>query len=273
MEPENRISQLEAPHDEAGLTFEPLAPTPKYRGLRWAFIGDQGLRAGWSVALFILLAILFLRTLGSVASFIFRNHHHASTGSFSPLRAIVGEVVEVLAFLGAGALVALIERRRVVDYNLTGPRRFVHFLSGLAAGFAALSALVGALAWGGWVHFGPVCALWSADFRLWRAVGRGLSSDRLQRGRQLPLLPAIHPDARNQLLVGAGHRLCHLRGFAVDGERQRHLGRLLCRAAGAGALPVAAPEKSGRLRLLAGGLGHARRSSASCIPATAARTG
>ena len=40
---------------------------PEFRGLRWAFIGDQGLRAGWSVALFILLALLFLGTLGSVA--------------------------------------------------------------------------------------------------------------------------------------------------------------------------------------------------------------
>ncbi len=58
--------------------------------------------------------------------------------------------------LGAGALVALIERRRILDYNLTGPRRIPHFLSGLAAGFLALSALVGALAWGGWLHFRPV---------------------------------------------------------------------------------------------------------------------
>ena len=31
-----------------------------------------------------------------------------------------------------------------------------HFFSGLVAGFAALSALVGAMAWGGWLHFGPV---------------------------------------------------------------------------------------------------------------------
>ena len=176
MEPENRISQPEAPPDEAALTSEPLVPTPKYRGLRWVFIGDQGLRAGWSVAIFVILTILFARTLVFVASVIFKNRQHGSTGSFSPYRAIVGEVIQILAFLGAGVLVALIERRRVLDYNLTGPRRFVHFLSGLAAGFAALSALVGALAWGGWIHFGPVAlsgvqifsfgALWAVVFLL-----------------------------------------------------------------------------------------------------------
>jgi hypothetical protein len=58
--------------------------------------------------------------------------------------------------LGAAAIVALIEHRRILDYNLTGPRRVSHFVSGLVAGFAALSALVGALAWGGWLHFGPI---------------------------------------------------------------------------------------------------------------------
>jgi hypothetical protein len=172
METEKRISQPETPPAEAILTPEP----PKYRGLRWAFMGDQGLRAGWSVALFIVLTLLFLRTLGLAASVIFRNHPHAGTSSFSPYRAIIGEVIEVLACLGAGAVVALIEHRRVMDYNLTGPRRLVHFFSGLVAGFAALSALVGALAWGGWIRFGPIelsgarifsfGALWAVAFLL-----------------------------------------------------------------------------------------------------------
>ncbi len=172
METEKRISLPETPPAEAALTPDP----PRYRGLRWVFIGDQGLRAGWLVALFVLLTLLFLRTLGSVATFIFRNHHHASTDSFSPFRAIVSGLIEVPAILGAGAIVALIERRRILDYNLSESRRFVHFLGGLAAGFAALSALVGALAWGGWLHFGPAAlsgaqifsfgALWAVAFLL-----------------------------------------------------------------------------------------------------------
>jgi hypothetical protein len=144
------------------------------RRLRWVFIGSQGLRAGWSVLLFVMLTLLFLFALGSAATMIFRNLPHTNAGSLTPFRVIVGGVIEVLAILGAGALVALIERRHILDYNLAGPRRFVHFLSGLAAGFVSLSALVGALAWGGWLHFGPAAlsgapifgfaALWAMAF-------------------------------------------------------------------------------------------------------------
>src|ERR1039458_975550 len=107
METEKHISQPETAPAEAVSTPEP----PKYHGLRWAFIGDHGLRAGWSVALFIILTLLFLRTLGSVATFIFRNHHHAPTDSFSPFRAIVGGVIEVLAILGAGVIVDIMQQR------------------------------------------------------------------------------------------------------------------------------------------------------------------
>ncbi len=152
METENPILQPEMPPDETVLTPHP----PKHRGLRWAFIGDQGLRAGWSATLFIVLFLLFLGTLGIVAMAIFGGHCRLPPQAVFRHQGDHRGSDPVLALLGAGALVALIERRPVMDYNLTGPRRFVHFLSGLAAGFAALSALVGALAWGGWLHFGPI---------------------------------------------------------------------------------------------------------------------
>ncbi len=32
-------------------------PEDSYRGLKWVFIGDHGLRAGWSVALFLTLVL------------------------------------------------------------------------------------------------------------------------------------------------------------------------------------------------------------------------
>jgi membrane protease YdiL (CAAX protease family) len=136
---------------------DPLNPSDQpYRGLRWAFIGSQGLRAGWSVAIFVILTFLFMAMLGEVAAMINKRILQMNSGELTPPVAIAGELVQLLALLGAGVLVALIERRRIVDYNLTGPRRIFHFVSGLAAGFVALSALVGAMAWGGWLHFGPV---------------------------------------------------------------------------------------------------------------------
>jgi membrane protease YdiL (CAAX protease family) len=149
-------------------------PVEEYRGLRWAFLGSQGLRAGWSAALFVLLTVLFMVLLGSATTLFVKQFLHLKTGEGTPATAMIGESILVLSILGAGALMALIEQRRIVDYNLAGPRRGLHFLGGLAAGFAALSALVGAMAWGGWLHFGPVAlsgtqiftyaALWGAVF-------------------------------------------------------------------------------------------------------------
>ncbi len=159
----------------------PDSPTPEpdekeYHGLRWIFIGGQGLRAGWSVALFLVLTILFLLMLGTAASAVIKNVLHEKPGAFTPLSSIVGEVISVLAILGAGAIVAAIEHRRITEYNLSGAGWLRHFAGGLAAGFAALSALVGAMAWGGWIHFGPVAlsgtkilsfaALWGVAFLL-----------------------------------------------------------------------------------------------------------
>ncbi|MGA3263946.1 MAG: CPBP family intramembrane glutamic endopeptidase [Terracidiphilus sp.] len=173
IDPEMQPPLPEAP-SAAPPTLALMPESEMLRRLRWVFIGSQGLRAGWSVLLFVMLTLLFLFALGSAATMIFRNLPHTNAGSLTPFRVIVGGVIEVLAILGAGALVALIERRHILDYNLAGPRRFVHFLSGLAAGFVSLSALVGALAWGGWLHFGPAAlsgapifgfaALWAMAF-------------------------------------------------------------------------------------------------------------
>jgi uncharacterized protein len=187
MEPENQPLSAAAPaanHTEPVLTPGPMGPAPAepapaeepYRGLRWIFIGSQGLRAGWSVLIFLFLTLLFLQVLGTATTLFVHKVLHVSTGSFTPVSITIGGLIEVLAILGAGALVALIEGRSILAYNLTGPRRPQHFLFGLAAGFAALSVLVGALVWGGWLHFGPVAlsgtqiftfaALWSVAFLL-----------------------------------------------------------------------------------------------------------
>jgi membrane protease YdiL (CAAX protease family) len=170
--------QAEADRDE-GLTPDPLASNLEAQdsgGLSWVFYGSDGLRAGWSVLIFLFLTVLFMVTLRTVATAIAQMAHYTMTGQFTAVTAMIIELIEVLSILGAGAIIALIERRRILDYNLTGPWRFVHLLSGLAAGFAALSALVGAMAWGGWLHIGPVAlsgtqiftfaALWGVAFLL-----------------------------------------------------------------------------------------------------------
>jgi membrane protease YdiL (CAAX protease family) len=141
-----------------------------YRGLRWIFIGPQGLRAGWSVAVFFLLYTYLLEGIGYV---IYSAHLIGNADDFSPGPMFFEEAGGLLALLIAVALVGLMEHRSILAYNLTGTRRPKHLLFGMAAGFLALSALVGALAAGGWLHFGPVALSGAAIIRfglLWGCI-------------------------------------------------------------------------------------------------------
>ena len=163
MEPEIQPQPSELPPAESAANAVPTTQAlfcnthqQDHHPLRWILIGNQGLRAGWSAVLFIILTILLTMALGSAASLVFKHVAHVKAGEFTPATVILQESITVLAILGAGAFLAFVEGRRIVDYNLRGAHRIRHFLGGMAAGFAALSALVGALAWGGWLHFGAV---------------------------------------------------------------------------------------------------------------------
>jgi membrane protease YdiL (CAAX protease family) len=160
------VSMTETPH--AALS---TPPGPGF--MQRVFIGDQGLRGGWSIALFVVLLILISALAGLIISSL---HLNPGSGHVTVRAAFLGEVTVLLGLLGAAWVVALIERRRILDFNLAGPRPAARFFSGLAAGFLALSALVGALWSGGWLHFGPVAlsgtavakyaALWGITFLL-----------------------------------------------------------------------------------------------------------
>jgi membrane protease YdiL (CAAX protease family) len=149
---------------------EPVPPEEPYRGLRWIFVGSQGIRAGWSVLVFVLV---FVAVNIGIDTALFHFHLIDKADEFSPRTAFFSEVGGLFALLVAVAVVGLIEGRRILAYNLAGPRRPQHFLFGLAAGFLALSVLVGALAAGGWLHFGAVALSGSAVLRfalLWGCV-------------------------------------------------------------------------------------------------------
>jgi membrane protease YdiL (CAAX protease family) len=197
LEPETKPALPEAPPAAEVapviLTPEFSAPAPESRffhWLNWTFIGSQGLRAGWSVSIFAIMFVLF----ASVAGLVLVPLHlvdPAKHSDFTASAAFFSELIGFLALVGAAAFVAFIERRgSLLAFNLTGPRRIPHFFSGLAAGFAALSALVGAMTWGGWLHFGPVAlsgaqivhfgAMWAAAFLLVGCVEEGIFRGYLQ---------------------------------------------------------------------------------------------
>jgi membrane protease YdiL (CAAX protease family) len=187
LEPENQPHPPETSPAEdqvrASLTPGPFTPPPDSqlsRGVEWVFLGSHGLRAGWAVLIACLLFNFFKLVAGTV---FFVAHLVSEKPEFAPRAAFFGELIPFLAMVGAVAIAARLQQCRILDFNLTGPRRSLHFLSGLAFGFAAISALVDALAWGGWLSFGPVAlsgaeipklgALWAAVFLLVGCVEEG----------------------------------------------------------------------------------------------------
>jgi membrane protease YdiL (CAAX protease family) len=189
-DPEVQPAQIEDPPSPPALRSEaPAQPAAdpsqpiETRILLRILLGPQGLRAGWSALAFIILFAIVAAIVGSI---FFRLNLVSRKSDFTASSAFFGELVSFLAMIGAAAIVALIERRRgnLLAFNLTGPRRLLHFAEGLIAGFIALSALIGALAWGGWLHFGPVAlsgpsilkfaAIWGAAFLLVGCVEEGI---------------------------------------------------------------------------------------------------
>jgi uncharacterized protein len=161
MEPEthenpeqNPQAAPEKPSDDALVESEltPVAPPEVERGIRRVFVGPQGLRAGWSILIFLAVVV----TLASGIFFAIMKIHPQKPGPIkeaTPGQMILSEAVQLLIIVIAAFVVALIEGRHLVEYNLEGPRRPQHFLGGLAAGFGALSVLVSVLTAGGWIHF------------------------------------------------------------------------------------------------------------------------
>jgi uncharacterized protein len=186
-------TELAPPQTPRSLAAEEASATPLATGtetepwetriLLCILLGPQGLRAGWSVLLFTVLFALFYSVAGMVLSGL---KLIDPRDRFTASAALFGELAAFLGMVAAAAIVALVERRRgnLLAFNLSGPRRLLHFLEGLAAGFAALSVLIGTLAWGGWLHFGPVAlsgtqifkfaAVWGIAFLLVGCVEEGI---------------------------------------------------------------------------------------------------
>ena len=148
---------------------QPVSPRPpepaETRFLKWTLFGSHGLRSGWLTALFLLLLFLFMAILSVAVALVRPGLLEVQSRELTPGPSIVQELIQVLALVAAASICALVERRRLLDYNLTGSHRLRHFLAGLAGGFIALSALAGALYAGGWMRVGPASLSGAAILR------------------------------------------------------------------------------------------------------------
>lgn len=157
--------------------FEPY-PADRVERL---LVGPQGLRSGWSILLFAAAFYIFRLIIQSV---LLETGVTDKMSVESPVFMSLVETTALLALVAAAAFMAVIEGRHIPIYNLAGPRRVQHLFFGLASGFSALSLLVAAMAWGGWLHFGTIslsalralhfALLWGCVFLLVGMVEEGL---------------------------------------------------------------------------------------------------
>ena len=89
MEPENPLAvpahEPLQPYAPAPDGLQPQEPEQPYRGLKWIFIGPQGLRAGWSALIFLVLLAAF----GAGFGFGALGREHQLFGTFFGFFALV----------------------------------------------------------------------------------------------------------------------------------------------------------------------------------------
>ncbi len=170
---ENQSQATPLPNEENPST----GPRPEHGGmmkfLTQVFLGPNGLRAGWTIFLFLVFSAIFAFALGALFSAL---HLVGKARSFTAVSMIFGLLTSVLPIAASAWILAKINRHRFDAYNLAGPSRVRRFLFGLLSGFAAVSSMIGILYAGGFLHFGPVAlsgmeifkyaALWGIGFIL-----------------------------------------------------------------------------------------------------------
>jgi membrane protease YdiL (CAAX protease family) len=129
--------------DATPIPAESIPPTPPSR-LRNIFIGDDGLRAGWSLLIFIAL----FAAIGFCVNFIGHKFHPPAPktakmdSELTPQSGFIGEGASFLLVFLVTWIMSKIERRPNSVYGLGGKRKLPHFLAGLAWGIICISILI-----------------------------------------------------------------------------------------------------------------------------------
>jgi uncharacterized protein len=162
-------------------------PEPTQHDFHWIFIGKTGIRAGWGIALFIIIFIVSAIGVSVLARYVLHPPRNLGNTPMPPHIGILLEGLQVLCVLIATAALALIERKSLFAYGYQGSARTVRFVSGLVWGFIAISVLVlvlwksGLLVFDGRLLHG--ITIWR-DAILWGLVflGTGIFEESLLRG-------------------------------------------------------------------------------------------
>ena len=127
---------------------ESLIRAGEPKGARWFFFGKDGLRAGWSFALFLvfLLVLMFAESMLYKALHLGRlaTRPGTETSAWTPILFTHGG--PFLAAILAAWFMVPIEKRRMAQYGLGSLRtRITQFVGGGVCGFVLFSALIATL--------------------------------------------------------------------------------------------------------------------------------
>jgi hypothetical protein len=129
------------PHDISAPTPQ---DAPEQRLLHRIFFGDEGLRPGWGILLFVLLCFGSSYTVSRLH--LLPSNPQAAPGQPSPelppLSSILNEGFYLMLVSAATLILSRIERRPIGVYGLGGSGRLRLFLHGLFWGLVLLSLLV-----------------------------------------------------------------------------------------------------------------------------------
>ena len=139
--PQQEIPPAIASHEQIAPAFPP-APEPPERGLKWVFVGTNGIRAGWSIVLFVIVLVAVAFGIRTAVHFLVHPKRPAMNTPLPPGIGILSEGLQVLCVFVATAVMALIEKKPILYYGYQGTARAARFLFGLIWGFVAISALV-----------------------------------------------------------------------------------------------------------------------------------
>jgi len=125
--------------DKINAISEP-SPQPEERGLQWIFVGQDGIRAGWGILIFIVIVAAEYWALRHL-------FEHRSIGSeaLPPSAGLISESLRLLGVVIATGILALIELKSLLAYGYQGSARAMRFVWGLVWGFIAISAMMFAL--------------------------------------------------------------------------------------------------------------------------------
>lgn len=110
--------------------------------LRKIFVGPDGLRAGWSLFIFMVIVGILLRGVAFLGHQTNALAKGAPTGEIPPSFGLFAEALPFLVTLVATWIMSKIEKRPNSVYGLGGHRAIPHFFAGLAWGVTCLSLLV-----------------------------------------------------------------------------------------------------------------------------------